>query len=689
MKQTKWLINDCDPDVAAKLSSKAGISSLAAKIAVSRGVKTVEELKTYTDISIESLNDPFLFDGMDVAVDLIRNTIAAGDLIAVYGDYDVDGITATCLLVRYLRSIDANVVYYIPDRLTEGYGVNCDALDHLSLQGVKLLITVDTGITANEELLYAQDELGMQVIVTDHHECKEDLPKACAIINPKRPESAYPFKELAGVGVAFKLICALHGNNKEMLEAYADLVALGTVADVMPLAGENRAIVNFGIEHLAQTKNVGLSALLFRSGLIGKEKKKISSASISFVLAPKINAAGRFATASIAVDLFLTEDLKKADELATLLAEMNAERQQIEAEIMQDAMNQLVDFDTSVHRGIVLWHENWHHGVIGIVASKLADKYFCPVILISVDNGVGKGSGRSVRGFNLFDTLHQNESLLSKFGGHELAAGLSLPEENLDAFKEYFVSCADQILSKDDCVPYLDVDCEAEPFEFTIRAVTELSMFEPFGMGNAQPRFILRNMQLHSIASIGNDKHLKFTLTRDGVALEAIWFGVSIFDFPYTDGDLVDVVFSAEINSFRMKMVQLVVKDIRYSELENQLDAEFQKIYTDFCNDNQLDRSVRTAIRPSRDELVAIWRYISKKAVDLKLSDDIKSLYRKIRYESRQSLNLAKFRVALDVFEEFSLFHIGFKEDICEIEVLKTVGKADLSESIILKKLLS
>jgi len=688
MKNAKWIVNRCDQAIASALSSQTGIGSLAAKIAVSRGVHTAEELKTYINTSISAMNDPFLFRGMEVAVETIQKAIREGKTIAVYGDYDVDGITATCLLVRYLRSVGADVLYYIPDRLTEGYGVNCNALDYLHGCGVSLLITVDTGITADAELSYAKNTLGMDIIVTDHHECKETLPDAIAILNPKRPDSGYPFKELAGVGVAFKLVCALHGDGAEMLSQYADLVALGTVADVMPLVGENRAIVNYGIEHLPQTQNVGLSALLFRSGLIGKEKKKISAASISFVLAPKINAAGRFATASVAADLFLTEDLTKADELAALLAQMNTERQQIEANIMAEAIQQLQDFDITKHRGIVLWHENWHHGVIGIVASKLADQYFCPVILISVDDGIGKGSGRSIKGFNLFETLNACESLLSKFGGHELAAGLSLREENLEAFRDYFVSCADASLVPEDCVPYLEADCEVEPYEFTIGAVSELSMFEPYGMGNTQPRFVLRNMQLRSIASIGNDKHLKFTVTRDGVSLDAIWFGMSIFDFPYTDGDVIDVVFSAEINNFRMKMVQLIVRDIRFSESEQILDLEFEKIYREFCNGSALEDKVRSAIRPNREELIAVWRYISKKAKNAVFTENIKTLYRKIRYESRQCLNLGKLRIALDVFDEFSLFHTKIDDDICKIEVLKTAGKADLSESVILRRLL-
>ncbi len=686
MKKNKWVVNSFDEEIAKELSQNAGISMLAAKTAVSRGVLNANSLKTYISTSIEYLNDPFLLNDMDVAVDTIRSHIADRKKIAIYGDYDVDGITATCVLMTYIKSVGGNCTYYIPDRLTEGYGINRDAIKQLSEQGVSLIITVDTGITANSEIEFART-LGIEVIVTDHHECKGEIPDALAVINPKRPDSTYPFKELAGVGVAFKVVCALHGDNEEMLSQFADFVALGTVADVMPLVGENRAIVNYGIEHLADTKNPGLSSLLFRAGVIGKDKRKPTSASISFILAPKINAAGRFATADIAVELFMSQDILRTDELATTLIHLNADRKKIEAQIMEQIDEMLANFDIRNHRAIVLWHENWHHGVIGIAASKLTDRYSCPVILLSVDDGIAKGSGRSIKSFNLFETLTQGEEYLVKFGGHELAAGLTLSADRLTEFRDYFVGCADNLLSPADCVPHLTIDCKTNAADFTLSSVSDLSIFEPFGMGNDLPIYLLSNMQLDGITSIGNDKHIKFILSQGQMAIDAIWFGMSINDFPYTNGDIVDVVFSAEINTFRGKSVQLIVKDMDYCDSERELDRGFLSIFNDFSCGVTPSADVISQIRPCREDLVAIWRYIRSNANNSVLSQPLNTIYRRIRYESNRMMNVCKLLIALDVFKEFSLIELKISDGIADIYVNESTGKVDISGATVLKRL--
>ncbi len=686
MKKNKWVVNSFDEKTAYELSEQVGISLLAAKTAVSRGVLDAYTLRTYISTSVDYLNDPYLFEDMAVAVDTIKRYVAENRKIAVFGDYDVDGITATYVLMSYIKSIGGDCTYYIPDRFSEGYGVSTEAVKRLAELGVELIITVDTGITADAEVLFART-LGIEFIITDHHECKDTLPDALAVINPKRPGSTYPFKELAGVGVAFKLVCALHGDTDEMLSKYADFVALGTVADVMPLVGENRAIVNYGIENIADTQNPGLSSLLFRSGVIGKDKRKPTSSSISFILAPRINAAGRFATADIAVELFMCEDIMRADELANTLIQLNTDRQKFESAIMKQVDEKLADFSIKDHRAIVLWHENWHQGVIGIVASKLVDKYFCPVILLSLDDGIAKGSGRSIKGFNLFKTLTDGNDYLVRFGGHELAAGLTLKEENLDEFYEYFLNCADSTLAPEDCVPHIYVDCEVDVQDFTLNAVSDLALFEPYGMGNAQPLYLLSDVQITRIASIGNDKHVKFILTKDQIALESIWFGMCINEFPYTDGDVVDVVFSAEINTFRGKSVQLIVKDMHYCTKEEDSDRRFQKMYDDFMSGISLNEDEISLVRPCRDDLVAVWRYIRSNAKDNTISMPLETMYRRIKYQSNRDMNLCKLHIALNVFEEFNLISLRAYDGSIEIFVNETTGKVDISGAEILQRL--
>ena len=569
MKKKKWMIAADAPHDAEVLQRELALPHLAARVLAARGLGSPEQAKAFLDSSNRCIHDPFLLSDMETAVIEIERAIAAEEKIAVYGDYDVDGVTATCILIRYLRSRGVDCVYYIPDRLGEGYGLNTAAIGQLYEEGCRLLITVDSGITAIEEAEFAAD-LGLRLIITDHHECKEVLPRAYAIVNPRRLDSAYPFRELAGVGVAFKLICALEAQRpvEELLEEYGDIVAVGTIADVMPLVGENRCIVTQGLQLLAHTKNPGLRALVTTLGLDGKP---VTSNTVSFVMAPRINAAGRMGGAALAARMFLTDSLEEATELAQKLCDLNRTRQEEENRIYQQIVAWL-EQEPRRHqkKALVLWGDDWHNGVIGIVASRLTDRYGVPCILISMSGDCGKGSGRSIKGFNLYSALEQCADVLDKYGGHELAVGLSIHRDKLEQLRNRMEELAEQMGAGREVVPCIAVDCRVRPCELTRGEVAGLSMLEPFGMGNAQPCFVMQGVALEELTPISRDRHVKMLLSKDGYSFYAFAFGMGARTCAFVQGDLLDIVFSAEINRYKNREnVQLVIKDVRWAEQEH------------------------------------------------------------------------------------------------------------------------
>ena len=562
MRTKQWNIARLDGNAVRALSQEGGYPLLTAAVLCSRGMDTPKKASAFLASDFSQLNDPMLLPDMEKAVRIIRDAIDAGERIAVFGDYDVDGITSTCVLVRYLRSQYADCTFYIPDRLTEGYGLNCGALQKLRDDGVSLVITVDSGITAIDEAAFAK-EIGLKMVITDHHECMDQLPDALAIVNPKRPDSTYPFQELAGVGVAFKLICALAGPDHlaEVLDNYLDLVAVGTIADVMPLYGENRAIVANGLKYLVHTDNPGLRMLMRESGV---EDKRMTASVVSFTLAPRINAAGRMGCALLAAELFLTNSLSRASEIAATLCRQNKERQNAENAILEQAYAVLQkEYDPEEDRMIVLWGEEWHHGVIGIVSSRISDRYGCPTVLISLEGDRGKGSGRSVRGFNLFEALEHSSAYLEKFGGHALAAGLTIERENLPAFKECICEYARENIQEEDTVPILEVDCMIRPEHVSLDSIRGLRMLEPYGMGNPEPVFGMRELVVEEITPISSDRHLKMRLSKNGIFFTAMLFGTGSGGCPVVQGNIVDAAFSLDINHFRgQSTIQLMLKDI-------------------------------------------------------------------------------------------------------------------------------
>ena len=569
MLKKKWLLKEFDKDRVVEISKKFKISPLTSIILFNRGIQDDAEIEKFLSKDINAMYDPFLMCDMDKAVERIQAARKNNEKITIYGDYDVDGITAIAILYKHLAEMGISVDYYIPDRMQEGYGVNRDALDKIKSEGTSLIITVDTGITAVEECEYAK-EIGLDVIVTDHHECKEVIPRVYAAIDPKRKDCKYPFKSLAGVGVVFKLIQALDENKSlpDLMEKYADLMCLGTVADISPLVDENRIIVTEGLKRFKNTKNIGLRALID----VSTNGKAITTSTIGYIIAPRINASGRLGCASRSVELFLTDSSENAHNLANSLCEENTLRQQTEQKMFKEALEYIENHpEIKNDKIIVIPHEEWHHGIVGIVSSKITEKFYKPSILFAVDKDEAKGSGRSVSGFNLFDALENSSDLLEKFGGHELAAGLTIKSENIEAFRHKINDYAKNSIEEAMLVPTILLDAAIKVPYITIDTVHEINRLQPFGVDNPAPSFAVKNIKIHKISVMSEGKHLRMTLLKDGKYLDAVGFGMGEYYHHLEEGDFIDVAFALDINDYKgFQNVQLILKDIK--KLNNNAD---------------------------------------------------------------------------------------------------------------------
>ena len=558
----KWETYSVDGNVIKEIASKNNISLLLARILVNRGINTDEKIKKFLYPSLEDLYDPYMLNDMDIAVKRINQAIEQKEKITIYGDYDVDGITSITILKRFLDENGIIVDYYLPNRLEEGYGLNNNALQKIKDRGTTLLITVDCGISAYNEIEFAKS-LGIDVIVTDHHECPAVLPDTFAVIDPKRPDSTYPFNSLAGVGVTFKLIHALSISMdlpSESYLKYLDIVCLGTVADIVPLVEENRVIVKYGLEYIKKTKNIGLKALINISGY-----SEIDSSAISFGLAPRINACGRMGEADIAVEMLLTSDENIAADIANKLQEKNKERQEVEKGIMADAVAKIEEAKMYNDNAIVVGSENWYHGVIGIVASKITDLYYKPSILVCFDDEIGKGSGRSIDGFDLHEALNVASEHLQKFGGHEMAIGLSVEKNKFNDFKDAIVKYANEKITEE-FLPIIKIDAEVSTKEVSGKTIQDLKLLEPYGENNMPPIFMYKNIKVDSIRTLSNDKHLKLNVKDGNIVFDAIAFNMGDKKDSIRMGDKVDILFHLEINKFNgRETIQLNVKDIKKS----------------------------------------------------------------------------------------------------------------------------
>ena len=557
MKYAKWKVPQAGPEIPRSLTDM-GCTPLLAAILNLRGMGDAESAREYLYGGNEVLSDPLALTDMISAVQRITRAIATGEHVAVYGDYDVDGITAACLLSDYLRGRGLECEVYIPDRLTEGYGLNTGAIDDLAARGVTLIITVDCGVTSLAETEYAAG-LGVDMIITDHHECRDELPEAEAVVDPKRPDSSGAGSNLAGVGVAFKLVCAIDGDSQRMLDRYGDLVAVGTVAAVMPLVGENRFITGFGLQKIASGRcRPGFRALIQETGV---GEKRPTASTVGYTLAPRINAAGRLGKTRLAVRLLETSDRREADHLAAALCDQNRQRQELELAIWKEASALLGD--DRPRTPIVLAGADWHPGVIGIVASRLTDAYNVPAVMICLDGEVGKGSCRSTGAFNLYEALASCQDCLESFGGHAMAAGVTVRADRVDELRrrlgEYYLAHPDESVSA--LEPELMVD-DAELL--SMACVESLDQMEPCGNANPRPLLYMENVLLENIVPIGGGKHLRLRAGKFGESFDCVFFSQTAEKLGVRAGQTADIVFAPQINEFRSRRsVQLVITDLR------------------------------------------------------------------------------------------------------------------------------
>lgn len=601
LKYGTWNVSSYRP-ADVRVMVEAGFSPLTAAVMCSRGYTELNEARDFLAAN-EPLSDPFTLLDMDKAARRVRRAIDRREQICVFGDYDVDGITATCLLTDFLRRQGAHVVSYIPARLEEGYGLNEMALHSLREQNVQLIVTVDCGITANDEAALCRT-LGMELVITDHHECKSELPEAVAVVDPHRLDQPQPASELAGVGVAFKLACAIGGDTASLLREYCDFLCLGTVADVMPLTGENRTMVAEGLKSLENPKRVGLAALMAECGV---GHGRITAGTIGYTLAPRINAAGRMGQVDVATELFLTTDAQRAVELAAELCRMNRKRQEIEAEIYREAASMLPTGGRP--EAIVLASERWHQGVVGIVASRLAEEYNCPAFLICLDGDKGKASSRSHGGFNLFAALRTLSPLLESYGGHELAAGFTIRRENIDAFRAQITELARAFRASGECQSALEIDCEIPPRLLTLENVAALDELEPCGVGCPRPVLALRGFRVEELTEVGGGKHLRLRLTSGRHSWVAIFFSTTARLAAVSVGDRVDLAFTPQINEYRgQRMVQLNLVDIRPDESARSAQDEARTLYARHRAGDALSMAEAEELLPCRKDFIAVWR---------------------------------------------------------------------------------
>jgi len=655
-----------------------GYAPLTAMILAARGIKDQHQAENYLDCNA-TLLDPFLMTDMDLAAGRVGVAMSRGEKIAVFGDYDVDGITATCLLTDFICRHGGNCQPYIPGRLEEGYGLNPIAIRKLHEEGVTLIITVDCGITAVEEAQLCK-ELGIDLVITDHHECKQILPEAVAVVDPHRPDGGYPHKELSGVGVAFKLASALCGDQQEVLEQYADMVCLGTVADVMPLHGENRVFVSRGLESLRNTKRPGVEALIRQTGC---EMRTMNASTVGYVLAPRINAAGRMGEIELAVELFLTQDPQRAEETAKALCDLNRNRQAVESEIYRQAVEML---PLKTPDAIVLADESWHQGVVGIVASRIAEEYCCPTFLICLDGDHGKASSRSYGGFNLFSALSSLSPLLESYGGHELAAGFTIHRNRIAAFREQICALAREYYTEDTPRTVLEADCAVSPELLTLANVDSLEQLEPCGNGCPKPVLVMENLTIERLGQVGGGRHMRLRLRSGRHTLNAICFSTTPDTASVVEGDVVDVAFVPQVNDFRgERTVQLNIMDIRPAckqECSDDTTSYRALCAGTICSDDAEE------LLPDRATLGMVWRYLSTQPGG-ELRESPMCLCRKVVRWSGVPMSLGKLLTCLDIFSDVGLVQTGRQHKYITLRLIPQEQKADLNQSRTMQRLLA
>lgn len=607
MSRKQWYVLPSDKELAEDITEQYDIEPFLAHLLVSRGVTDDFELENFC-FDNAMLLDPYELRDMDKAVGRIKEALSKGEKIAVYGDYDADGVTATSLLYLYFKSLGVQVITYIPDRSSEGYGLNMKAIRSLCEEGVELIITVDNGISAHKEAEYIK-ELGMDLVITDHHKATEMLPEAVAVVNPHRLDCPSSYKDYCGVGVAFKLICALSDEDAEvLLGRYADIITLGTIGDVMPLMGENRKIVKMGLELINQGSNPGIRALKEISGM---KDKTLSSTSVAFSLVPRINAIGRMSHAKKAFDVLVSGDESSAFKAAGEIDYANSERQEKEREILAEVQRQIDENPEILNERVLIFSgENWHGGVIGIVAARLVGKYGKPCFVITDDGENAKGSARSIDGFSLYDAVSSASELLEHWGGHVLAAGFGMKSENTEKFKEAIYSYAKTVE-----MPFAQniIDCRLRAAAVDAEILPLIDLLEPFGAGNPQPTFGLYGMTLTNVQPIGGGKHIRITVTKGEHSLTAVYFGVTPEKFLYKQGDVIDLAVRLERNEYMSQVkVGIYVKDIRMSGTDDLRYLKSVRLYEKMKRKEALTQKQKDFLHITRQEIAEVYKFIKK-----------------------------------------------------------------------------
>ena len=672
MSRKKWITAPIDKDLAAQVAENHSLDPFTALILVSRGITEYEDVEDFFDTDF-SFCDPYLIADMDKAALRIKGAIDNFEKICVYGDYDADGVTSTALMYSYLSSHGADVMYYIPDRITEGYGMSCSAVNKLHAQGVKLIVTVDNGVSAIEEIAYAKS-LGIETVVTDHHMPGEQLPDAVAVVDPHREDCNLHFKDWAGVGVAFKTVCALeNGDYSEILNEYADILAVGTVADVVDLKDENRAIVKYGVAKINANPCNGINAL---RQIAGVSDRALNGVGITFSLAPRINAAGRMESAETALKLLLCEDLSAALGIAEQVDNCNKQRHISENEIMEEAVACIeADKRLKYAKVIVVCGENWHHGVIGIVAARITEKYGRPSIVITFDGDKGTGSARSIEGFSVYDAIKACGDYLTHFGGHTMAAGLGIDRENVESF---FRAINAYALSCEETVPTLMLDCKLNPAYINAQLAESLEALEPFGAGNPQPVFGIFGVRITGIKPVGDGKHLRISFTKGNTQFCAMKFSTTLKELPYREGDTVDLAVKIDKNEFRGEIrASVQIKDMRFSGIDEDKLFKSRALYEKYMRGETLTCHEARFLTPSRDFLLGVFNFLKNYGG---WQFGIESMLVRTNCPAE---NLCKMQISVDV-----LCELGLIRQERGIILFDGGGKkADLSASAVLRDL--
>ena len=673
-----WTVAPSDKNEANAIQNKYGLPGVIAMLLQIRNIKTEEEIRDflYNDSEIAS---PFEIKDMDKACARVNAAVESGEFICVYGDYDADGVTSTALLYSYLETVGANVTYYIPSREGEGYGMNSAAVDMLAAQGVRLIVTVDNGIAAREEIAHAKS-LGIDTVVTDHHTPLSTLPEAVAVVDLHREDCPSRFKLLSGVGVAFKLIMALEGEECDvdmLLDNYSDILALGTIGDVVELKGENRVFVKRGMDSIMHTDRAGISALLEVSGI---GEKALTAGRVAFTLVPRINAVGRLGHSGQSVELLLTEDFERAEEIAQVMNRDNTERKEIENRILEEIDAEIRRNPALVRdRVIVIDGEGWRQGVVGIVAARVKETFGKPTIIISREGDKAKGSGRSVEGFALCDAVAACADVLTHYGGHPMAAGLSLPAENISLFRKRINEYAASLPK----MPYdcFRIDCRLNPAIISEELVYQISLLQPFGAGNPTPVFGFFEMQLEAIIPMGNNKHLRLQVSKGGNSLKVMQFFTAPEEFPFIKGDIIDIAATLEINEYNgVKSVSVVAKDIKASADDSEKLLNANRAFEKFIGGKPLSKRIIERLTPTREDFAQLYRFLQA-CRGYRLAID--SLVHKLGGR----LNLGKIRVMLEAMRQLGLIEMEEGITGASIVLNQVKGKVSLESAPVMKAL--